>query len=1064
MTNKSVSVINELLGNRRYHNLVDKILLKRLLSELYERGQRYEYVREKIQQEHFSLEEEVDCVKDGFRAGRLRLVIPEPNFEMTSFYRIAFSKEKSNEIDRDYEISNFLQEKGIKTPSVVYKAGGFTATEFIRGESFLKVLRTEEDDKTNKRIAKVQEEMLDQIAKYHVLPIERHKIKGVLDNDQLKKYSFEKFTRALGNTPKKVGTETAAERWKESIDDYLTATGTGILHNDLHSENIIVHYNHPSIIDWGDATIGPVHYDVCRLLLTSGFFNDAHKEEIDALFAESKSRSDEKNTQLVNSSKQKIESIFNHHFAAAVPCLERKISPGIEWSSERFYHAFNRAHASTRLRLAGSTYKFIQDLKKNNALDRLLTAEEKELLENLPSYHFTWCLKALEKEGLHDIANDLESLAAGTGMHRKSECGAMEDEALKDYSMEEFIQKYNPDVNSWAMLQKIRDKQGLVEKEKTTQENDIKSMARKRKLKFSSLIAAGAAVLIGGALGLYSKYVQPEQERIREEVEIVNHLAENWPQDFSDKIMITYESNPKHNYQTEHSIKIVPAVANFLYVPSTDCRDRVDAEFKQFNETHPSIPISFDVKACLTDGESISLCYPHQSSSEEQLNQKRKELKESRTSCLDDHTTFPWEFQWGKGGLIPVDYYNSKSLPETIESLEYIYFHLPGLIHAIKTVSGDEFNELLDNTAKESNYAEDDARVKAHLLTSSFAQKIKPSGNIAGAYVGVFCSTEAVLLHAQNSTEKMFAYSELPCAEDARNAYFTFLQMNGLDLETSIELKHRVEDEYKLILSIKQDLPKVESDVKVDSNEVEETLLRITKLGYDVLGDTLQLKLAVLDSISEPLEKHIDDLRQGKEVNSACDSLGVINAEGEMLNCEYFWELARDKLTQTERLIYNLYGIGLREANGQRESAQMKDTMSCNFRSTELLTSLEIRGLYNDNYLMGLAFSDSNRLGAQDQVKFTEELMGEDITKAQKEKDTLKIGVQCAGWLHNLHQECYQSGELSRETYDLFLEANHTMIQSYKKYTELVSSLVPSGVNLSSDVLLPSFPEPEEKK
>ncbi|MBI4980061.1 aminoglycoside phosphotransferase family protein [Candidatus Woesearchaeota archaeon] len=1065
MANKPVSVIAELLGDRKYHALVDKILLKRLLSELYDRGQRYADVREKIQREEFSLEEEVDCVKDGFRAGRLRLVIPESNFGMASFYRIAFSKEKSSEIARDYEISNFLQDRGVKTPSVVYKAGGFTATEFVRGESFLKVLRDEEANNTNKRTAKVQEEVLDQIAKYHTLPLDQ-KIKRILDNGQLQKYSFSKFVKAIAAGQKRPvsGTDAMLECWKESIDDYLTATGTGILHNDLHNENIIVHYNHPTIIDWGDATMGPVHYDVCRLLLTSGFFNETYKEEIDALSARCNRKSDGKPVQPQNGSQQKIEAIFDRHFAAAAPSLERKLFPsssGIEWNSERFYHAFNRAHASTRLRLAGSTYKLLQVMKKNNAFDRLLTTEEKELLENLPSYHFTWCLKALQKEGLHGVASDLESLVLETGMHRKPECGAVEDGALKDYSMEEFIQKYNPDVNSWVMLQKIQDKLGLVEKETETQETDIRNKARRRKLKFLSRIAAGATILIGGALGAYTKYVQPEQERIREEIKVVGHLAENWPQDFSDKVMLIYEfPHLKYKYQTVHSTKLVPAIANFLYVPSTGFRERVDAQFNQFNETHLDIPVLFDVKACLKDGETISLCYPHQLSSEEQLKQKRKELGGSRTSCLDDHTTLPWEFQWEKGGLTRFDYYESKSISETVESLEYLYFRLPGLIRAIERVSGDKFNEQLDDAAKSSGYDGDDARFKAHLFASSLAQRIKPSGNIAEAYVGIFCPDDAVLLHAQNSTEKMFVESELPCAEDARNAYFTFLRMNGLDLETSVELKHKVEDEYQLILSIKENSP----GVKVDSSEVGETLLGLTKLGYVVSSDTLQLKLAVVNSMSEPLEKHMDELRTGREVNSACESLGTINAHEEMLNCEYFWSLARDKLAQVEKLSYNLYGIGLRGANRQQESVQMTKVMSCNFRAAELLSSLEIRGLYNDDYLMGLAFSENNRIMSQDEVKFNEELLGEDMNQAQRDKNLFKLGGQCGRWLYELHQQCYLSGDLSKETYHKFLDAADTLTQSYEAYTELALSILPSGINNSADLLLPSFPGLEEKK
>jgi predicted Ser/Thr protein kinase len=1081
MTNKPVSVIKELLGDRKYHTLIDKILLKRLLSELYERGQRYEDVRDKIQREEFTLEEEVDCVKDDFRAGRLKLVIPESNFEMTSFYRIAFGNEKSSEIARDYEISNFLQDREVKTPSVVYKAEGFTATEFIRGESFLKVLLGEDTNKA-KRVAKVQEEMLDQIAKYHVIPIDQ-KIKNMFDNGKLQKYSLSKFVKAISADQKRpiYGTDAVLNRWKESIDDYLTATGTGILHNDLHSENIIVNYNHPSIIDWGDTTIGPVHYDVCRLLLTSGFFNETHKDEIDVLVARCSSKSDGKQIQPQNSSQQKIEAIFDRHFAAAAPCLERKLSPKspkAEWNSERFYHAFNRAHASTRLRLAGSTYKFIQDLKKNNALDRLLTTEEKELLENLPSYHFTWCLKALEKEGLHDVASDLESLTAGTGMHRKFECGVVEketketeeansDSTLKNYSMEEFIQKYNPDVKSWATLQRIKDKEGLVEKEKTTQENDVKKMARKRKLKFLSRIAAGAAVLIGTALGAYTKYVQPEQERIGKEVEIVSHLAENWPQDFSDKVMLTYESpHPKYKYQTNHSIKIVPAVANFLYVPSTDFSEKVNAQFKQFNDTHPDIPVLFDVKACLNDGESISLCYPHQLSSEEQLNQKREELKESRASCLGDYITVPWEFRLGKRLVARFDYYKGKSISETIESLEYLYFRLPGIIRALERVSGNKFNELLDETAKSAGYTGDDARFKAHLFASSLAHKIKPSGNIAGTYVGVFCSDDAVLLHAQNSTEKMFAESNLPCTEDARNAYFTFLRMNGLDLGTSAELKQKVEDEYKLILAINENFPKV----KIYPGEVGDTLFELTKLGYGISSDTLQLRLAVLNSIAEPAKKHTDKLRQGKEVDSACDSLAVINAPEETLNCEYFWSLTLDKLIKTEKSVYNLTGIGLRGANRQQESTQIKEVMGCNFRATELFSSLEIRGLYNDDYLMGLAFSENNRIMSQDEVQFNEVLLGEDMNQAQWEKDLFKMGDQCGRWLYELHQQCYLSGDLNKETYDKYFNAANTFTQSYETYTKMLLSLLPSGVSNSSDIFqgsniyLPSFPAVEEKK
>ncbi len=529
------------LGEKKYGELVDDMLRTRLLPELYKRGQTYSDVRERLQNSEFKVEEEPSYIAPGFRAGKLHVTMPGADFDMFSFYRLAFSSAREEDVARDYVIANYLHEKGMSVPAVVFANRTLAVTGLIEGEELLKVLGRQ-DLRVQNTASKTfdvfyvepLQEILDQVVRYHSLAITDKKVQNALKmktGDDY--YSPARFIEAVAPHNPVVRGENAAfdlgslvdtfqDQWKAIIDVPLqTQERQGLIHNDLHCGNVIVSAaGKPVILDFGDATIGSVQYDLCRILMATGFFEYVENKRLDTLLCYSPTGKLDSSTpgkkqgnaafeittfpleallgqgEKANPSANVYRNFLVNELQKvfmAVPGVNSTLSSDVGYNYGEFYENCIRAQASIRLRLAGAAYKYLKKIQQDESYTHVLSNEEIAFIEGLPSHHITKCYTTLSKEldqereyqiptgrKISSFASDLAHNLA-TLLRQIEDKDNLRIEIFNPLYRSDYAARFNPDVEGLAMMRSINLKMGFVDREREVQRKDIEEIARRRK-------------------------------------------------------------------------------------------------------------------------------------------------------------------------------------------------------------------------------------------------------------------------------------------------------------------------------------------------------------------------------------------------------------------------------------------------------------------------------------------------------------------------------------------------------------------------------------------------------
>tara|TARA_Y100000310_G_scaffold137447_1_gene136372 strand:+ start:64173 stop:66368 length:2196 start_codon:yes stop_codon:yes gene_type:complete len=229
MSEKNIPLIH--LGKREYHKLVDKLLIERLIPELQKKGKSYSDYRKDIENDNYSIDDEVMHIQSGFRVGALRLSIPGTDFTLSSVYRLAsgndrdFVREKSKEISIDYLVAGFLNDHGSKVPHSIYKtkSGDFSATELVEGNLLSKNLSNPEFKDLKRCVTQV----VRQIFHYHKLAVNDAAVDAALRRRNFDDfYRIERFIRRV-NGKEDLATS-IQEEWKNTIRKEIDSQYQGI--------------------------------------------------------------------------------------------------------------------------------------------------------------------------------------------------------------------------------------------------------------------------------------------------------------------------------------------------------------------------------------------------------------------------------------------------------------------------------------------------------------------------------------------------------------------------------------------------------------------------------------------------------------------------------------------------------------------------------------------------------------------------------------------------------------------------------------------------------------------
>jgi len=819
MTNED-NTVRTFLGKRKFNKLTRKILAKRfVLRELDRRGKRIEEIASNLTKGDFEVDEETTYIAPGVRKGKITISIPQKKFSVSSFYHIGYSKKRKAEIEKDFEVSNFLSSRGVKAPEIAYKkrsflsSTGFGATECMIGDVLSKRVT---NGIQQKKLDTISETVISQIFKYHK---QRDIPKKAIEHLEQKTaddfYSLDKFVERVG---KKVQIRS------ERIDEFL-AEREGILHNDLHTGNIIANGGEVGIIDWGDATLGPIHIDVCRYLISKGFYEKVREEE-----------------RRLRRKGENAEEVLERY-------LDQEIGEHLEsngYDQKDFYSKLNLADALIKLRIAGVNYdKFLKKMEEDRTFENRLESEEKQLIRDITSYRFTLAVEALEKEGLTDLTRDLENLVADIPIERRS----------REW-VDEFILRQRPDVRSWEKMRTIGDKLLHLEDEKKRQDTINTSVARKRIFGNALTgLASIAAVLALGFLG-HENYVKPIQNSLEEKQRIANYLADNWEPDLAERMFVSFhniEMLDGKPFLTQHPT-LVPNFMN--YVPMAEDSKEFRRLFEEFKKNNPDLEPHRDFKACISDPERyLTICFPatyhddiinhpvtKQIEKECIVNNKLK--KGCRERILEAGRSIRARLR-ESGSLSeqslleeivsPYDYYQGLPWCAVTEHLERVYFGINSVLESMWHTKPELFSEVLSNAALRYDYKGDDNNFKLHLLSHHFMGLLKENQDLASSYVSLFCPQDAIVI-AGGDKQKIFLGEHdyktdkmKQCVQEARDAYFSFLVMNGIDQETVYIIRQfDSKDQNKEILYAKSEL----SD---RLGEIDQDPVALRKMVYEIV-------------------------------------------------------------------------------------------------------------------------------------------------------------------------------------------------------------------------------------
>ncbi|MBW2964862.1 aminoglycoside phosphotransferase family protein, partial [Candidatus Woesearchaeota archaeon] len=848
------NLIRKLLGRRSYGKLVDKFLLKRLLGELVKKKKSYDSVRQHILDGDYDINEETTYVMPDFRAGRLVFSIPGSDFCMSSFYRVGFSKEKRGEIAKDYDICSFLTDNGIDVPSTIFTSGRFSATELIEGRELVHELQEPPSRKKRRRLVGQIDSIVEQVFSYNALERIPRKVRKALDADKLSSlYDINKLLEATGSEDAELCSE-VAEGWAKSIDDVLAGQHQGLIHSDLHNENIIVNGAGAKIIDFGDATMGPVHYDICRLLMSTGNFNQ---------YSDGEPVPDD------------VRKMLDR----------RVVSAGYDLKS--FYSMLNRAHASTHMRLAASTFRKVKKLMDHEYYDEVLSSEDKKLVENLASYHFTQAIDSLDREGLHGLGGSFRKLGEAAGLNYRS----------REW-MRSFIESQDPDISGWSNFKRVMGKLGLLDRQKTMQEADIRKMARGRLARTVSAVVAAGALLVVAGVGAYNKLVTPAADALAEKQRIAAYLADNHQVDMSNRSFVFMEPEENGRRSADIRVRVMPNSLSYLF---HSANPKLPSLFRQFVKDNPQVPLLFDMKSCIDSKESSAYCDRTLLVSVDEhdnwWHRTADAFDKSISTKVADRSALA-------EAISPFDYFKGVPGAGLLESHERIFFRLQGVLRALKHAHPEAYRYAL-RRASVPLYTGSDEKMQSLLLAQRIAEHGKESGNLAFAYLKVLCSPDELKL-AGNDLEGMLLGSQDKiagrplCADVARDAYFALLRMNNLDPESvDLILNSPLRKSINDILRSKDIF--IPADVGQD---VAESIVRVNMLSLDVVAKYLQFRIDAMDAL-RPVSKHyIKLLESGKQEGDHCDS--PLDSDVE---CEFNSVLAVNKSLANMNALFNYLGL-----------------------------------------------------------------------------------------------------------------------------------------------------------
>ncbi len=1053
------NAVKRLLGRGNFEKLVDKFLLKRLLVELYRNGRNYAEIRDNVRGRQFQVREVTTYVAPELRGGKIEITLPDKGFEMFSFYRAAFDAEKKHEIAKDYDVSAFLHERGMRVPAPVYRRRNFTATELISGSELQQVL---EDNETSAAVRKQTLDMtVSEVFRYHRLEVEKgraeSRVRRRLEESKLLDfYGIDRFIGALngrgngkgngkGNGSgkyvpgKEILTEDVRKRWKESIDDVLAAEKQGISHNDLHNGNIFVNGRDRQIrlIDWGDATFGPIHYDIARALISQGTFSLLYLADIqaryDALFKADAPYYDER-------------KVFIGEISQVLP-RARVEAEG--YDRDKFYSSLNRAHASIRLRLARSVHAHVQKIRADEVYREHITTEEQEIMEGFASYHFTQAVYSLEREGLTDLVRDLQDLVEGSGIEKKELSW-----------MEKFIRDHNPDVSAWGKVQAMEKRIGLIDKERKMQDDDIRKYARKRRTgKAATAVLAALGILAGGVL-TYQGKVEPVQAELQEQQRVVEMLAENWESDLSSQLLVKVEygrpvidkDGSVRNVRTT-DYKLFPNIVSHLFRPKDESEKETLAKlYAEFSATNDlPLPIN-DFNGCLApslteEGKDkkpfkdlrkktsfineffnawgIERCSssPLPVNSEKQLEELKEKLV-AGTECLSGRSVL-------LQAVSPLDYYKGRNLEETVFDLDQIYFNGTGVLKSLfHTLPYSRMTQVMSSMARSNGYAGDDSRYQAHILASRLSEAIKETGSIPEGYLKMLASRDMLALADNNLREILLAPEKIPDAEDALHAYFTFMAANGIDLSTSERLDRLGVHELSKEVTLAKVISIGDAIYEGEPNKQFPTKRDISMTLIDVFKHDAAVTATYFGTIGIAV-RNIQKIIQDKESELCYPSERMLELPDLIGTC-IMHEWAGGPTSELRGSVTKLAEFLFKAVDQYERSGAMKTGLRCNSNHAYHAGLIE-EGLYTP-IALGLISTGKYLEAVRKDPLFPGSSVDVPLSNIARFEE-------CSRRLYELQQECVRTGALPQDNLTDFVYSYQELIAMMKDFRDYMTPL-----------------------
>jgi len=1002
VNNSRTSSVKRFLGRRKFNKLVYKTLAKRfVLRELGRKSRRFEDISGLLLNKNFDVQEETVDLGRGYRKGRININIPEKHFAISSFYHRVYpdkdkskTKRKKLELKKNYDISNYLNKKGIRVPEIVYKNWDSTlaVTDCVPGDVLSNTL-IKRNGKRDEKLERITDIVLGQVFRYHKLDDIPQKVQDHLTVEKMSDfYGLNHFVKALGKDPEEY------KHLKHERLDELVADQSGLLHNDMHSGNVIANGQDLNIIDWGDATLGAVHFDVCRYLTSIGFYDKVREEE-DKLVAKGQSEKAgkvlEKKLNVVLADKLK-EHGYNH---------------------KEFYSKLNLANALTRLRFAGLTYeKYLKRMEEDQVFAEKLTADEKDLIKDIVSYRYTAAADALEKEGMHDITHSLDELVEHSGIERKDR-----------QWMSDCYAKHNPDVSSWQQMKTIKDKLIDLEEQEDKLDQFDKKVARRRI--FKTALGGVAATLAVAALSYagYQKYITPINERLETEAQLAEHFAEHWQPDIAEKSLavlnVSYEFTDDEGkvHELEHNIyKLIPAVLNYLYHPSD--KEQFKKLFEEFKKDNPDRQIAYDLDKCIKSDDKLSSCYIHTNLKEKEYEKEKARVKEkiTGTECIQERTVFSELFGSSR-------YYPSKDLVSYVDNLDFVYFTLPGVLRSLSIVDEEGFEKLLDEAS--SGRKLEDPRFKGQLLAENLADLIKTNGNIASAYVDLWCSPDDIML-AGNNKEKILLgeYEGIPsiekCSQQARDSYFTLMSVLGMDVDTLDKIKtFRLGRKTEEMLLSKSVMEKI----KHSSFNKRNAMLNLLYMQWSITaatGDYYHMRLAGTRNAIHLGEIYKNDRAEQNRIHHY-DGIGT---------CSFPFEPIIRKSHRFEEDVHDIVSYVMRSDSMNKSSEQMRKALRCNFSNAISANRINDE-FYNSAFLeMRMTNKDSLELYEDKKALFVDVNPYNKLKKTDLEDPEVMVDNlgACLESLWKMHQYYYDKGVLSEDRYLVFRDAADNFFRSWQ--------------------------------